>query len=228
MRKIGFVGVFDKTDLILCLSKILIKSQQRVLYIGGTSIQKTKYVVPSIIPTRSYITTYQDIDIAVGFENYEKVIQYIGVEEEASLEYDFIFVDVDDYEGFEDFDLYRFDLLYYITSFDAYSLNKRIQILRFLEKPIRMEKLFFSKEMFKEEEEYFNYLALGVKVEWDDNKLYFPLENGDQAALIENQRLENIKLKNLSNIFRENVSFMMNEIDPNLGPRNIKNIMKDL
>ena len=228
MRKIGFVGFFDKTYLILCLSKILIKSQQRVLYIDGTSIQKTKYVVPSIIPTRSYITTYQDIDIAVGFENYEKVIQYIGVEEEASLEYDFIFVDVDDYEGFEDFDLYRFDLLYYITSFDAYSLNKEIEILRFLETPVRMEKLFFSKEMFKEEEEYFNYLALGVKVEWDDNKLYFPLENGDQAALIENQRLENIKLKNLSNIFRENVSFMMNEIDPNLGPRNIKNIMKDL
>ena len=62
----------------------------------------------------------------------------------------------------------------------------------------------------------------------EETKLYFPLENGDQAALIENQRLENIKLKNLSNIFRENVSFMMNEIDPNLGPRNIKNIMKDL
>ena len=135
MRKIGFVGVFDKTDLILCLSKILIKSQQRVLFIDGTSVQKTKYVVPSIIPTRSYITTYQDIDVAVGFEKYEKVIQYIGVEEEASLEYDFIFVDVDDYEGFEDFDLYRFDLLYYITSFDAYSLNKGIEILRFLETP---------------------------------------------------------------------------------------------
>ena len=228
MRKIGFVGVFDKTDLILCLSKILIKSQQRVLFIDGTSIQKTKYVVPSIIPTKSYITSYQEIDIAVGFENYENVIQYIGVEEEASLEYDFVFVDVDDYEGFEDFDLYSFDLLYYITSFDAYSLNKGIEILRFLDTPVKMQKLFFSKEMFKEEEEYFDYLALGVKVEWDDNKLYFPLENGDQAAFIENQRLENIKLKNLSNIFKENVSFIVNEIDPNLGPRNIKNIMKEL
>ena len=228
MRNIGFVGVFDKTDLILCLSKILIKSQQRVLFIDGTSIQKTKYVVPSIIPTKSYITSYQEIDIAVGFENYENVIQYIGVEEEASLEYDFVFVDVDDYEGFEDFDLYSFDLLYYITSFDAYSLNKGIEILRFLDTPVKMQKLFFSKEMFKEEEEYFDYLALGVKVEWDDNKLYFPLENGDQAAFIENQRLENIKLKNLSNIFKENVSFIVNEIDPNLGPRNIKNIMKDL
>ena len=135
MRKIGFVGVFDKTDLILCISKILIKSQQRVLFIDGTSVQKTEYVVPSIIPTRSYITTYQDIDIAVGFENYDKVIQYIGIEEEANLDYDFIFVDVDDYEGFEDFDLYSFDLLYYITSFDAYSLNKGIEILRFLETP---------------------------------------------------------------------------------------------
>ena len=228
MRKIGFVGVFDKTDLILCLSKILIKSQQRVLYIDGTSIQKTKYVVPSIIPTSSYITTYQDIDVAVGFENYEKVIQYIGVEEEASLEYDFIFVDVDDYEGFEDFDLYRFDLLYYITSFDAYSLNKGIEILRFLETPVRMEKLFFSKEMFKEEEEYFNYLALGVKVEWDDNKLYFPLENGDQAALIENQRLEKIRFKDLSTEFKDNIVFLVRDIDSSISEKDIRNLIKNL
>ena len=82
--------------------------------------------------------------------------------------------------------------------------------------------------MFKEEEEYFNYLALGVKVEWEDTKLYFPLENGDQAAFIENQRLENIKLRNLSNIFRENVTYIINEIDPSIGPKNIKNIIKDL
>ena len=82
--------------------------------------------------------------------------------------------------------------------------------------------------MFKEEEQYFDYLALGLKVEWEETKLYFPLENGDQAALIENQRLENIKFKNLSNIFKENVTYLVNEIEPSLGQKNIKNIIKDL
>ena len=228
MKKIGFVGVFDKTDLLLCLSKILVKTQQRVLFIDGTAIQKTKYIIPAIMPTIAYMTSFQDIDIAVGFGSIEQVKQYIGIDNDTELDYDYVFVDVDDYEGFDNFNLYGFDKLYYVTSFDAYSLKRGIEILRFLESPVKMEKLFFSKQMFKEEEEYFNYLALGVKVEWEDTKLYFPLENGDQAAFIENQRLENIKLRNLSNIFRENVTYIINEIDPSIGPKNIKNIIKDL
>ena len=228
MKKIGFVGVFDKTDLILCISKILTKAEARVLFIDATSIQKTKYVIPTIMPTISYLTDYQGIDIAVGFKDINQVKGYCGIEENDSLDYDYIFVDVDDYYGFENFELSSFDLLYYVTSFDAYSLKKGIELLRFLEYPIKMSKLFYSKQMFKEEEQYFDYLALGLKVEWEETKLYFPLENGDQAALIENQRLENIKFKNLSNIFKENVTYLVNEIEPSLGQKNIKNIIKDL
>ena len=82
--------------------------------------------------------------------------------------------------------------------------------------------------MLKEEEEYFDYLALGAKVEWNEDKIYFLLENGDQAAIVENQRLEKIKFKNLSNEYRENVIYLVNKIDDKIGERTIRGIIKNL
>ena len=91
-----------------------------------------------------------------------------------------------------------------------------------------MTKIFYSKEMLKEEEDYFDFLSLGLKIVWDENKLYFLLENGDQAAIIENQRVSKIKLKNLSNSYRENVIFLANDIDSQIGERKIRSIAKNL
>ena len=97
-----------------------------------------------------------------------------------------------------------------------------------LKDPLKMTKIFYSKEMLKEEEEYFDYLALGAKVEWNEDKIYFLLENGDQAAIVENQRLEKIKFKNLSNEYRENVIYLVNKIDDKIGERTIRGIIKNL
>ena len=91
-----------------------------------------------------------------------------------------------------------------------------------------MTRLFYSKEMLKEEIEYFDYLALGLKVEWNENQLFFLLENGDNAAIIENQRLAKIKLKNLSNEYRENVIYLVNDIDKQIGEKQIRTIIKNL
>lgn len=66
--------------------------------------------------------------------------------------------------------------------------------------------------MLKEEDEYFNYLTLELKEEWTDNKLYFLLENGDLAVHMENHRLQCIKLKNLSNEYRENIVYIVREL----------------
>ena len=82
--------------------------------------------------------------------------------------------------------------------------------------------------MLKEEEEYFDYLALGVKVIWNEEKIYFLLENGDQSAIIENQRLEKIKFRNLSNEYKENIAFLVNDIDNEIGEKKIRNMIKNL
>lgn len=228
MRKVGFVGVYDKIDLILSIAKVLVKSGKRVLVIDSTTLQKAKYIVPNILPTINYITSYDDIDVAVGFENVAKIKQYVGLEDDEELEYDFILIDIDNLDGATNFEIGYLDKNYFVTSFDGYSLKKGIELLRMLNMPLRMERIFYSKEMLKEEEEYFNYLTLDLKIEWDENKLYFLLDNGDLSAQMENHLVQNIKFKNLSNEYKENVVFLVNELSPDIGERTIRKIIKEM
>ena len=65
MDKIGFVGAYDKTDVILYIAKIISLIGKKVLVIDSTVNQKAKYVVPVINPTKSYITNFEGMDIAV-------------------------------------------------------------------------------------------------------------------------------------------------------------------
>ena len=73
MKKIGFVGVYDKADLILSIAKVLNIVGKKVLIVDNTLNQKCKYVVPVINPTKSYITEFDGIDVAVGFESTKDV-----------------------------------------------------------------------------------------------------------------------------------------------------------
>lgn len=228
MKKIGFIGAYDKTDIILSIAKVLTMANKKVLVLDNTITQKCKYVVPVINPTKSYITTYEDIDVAVGFENVEKLKHYIGLEDNESLDYDFFIIDTDTFEGLSTFGLQSADKLYFATSFDSYSLKKGLEILSQLGVPTRMTGIFFSKEMSKEEENYFEYLALGIKAIWDEEKIYFPLENGDFPAIMENQRISKIKLSNLSYEYRENIKFLVNDIESGIGKGTIKSIIKEL
>ena len=228
MKKIGFIGAYDKTDLILSISKVLVKAGKKVLLIDTTILQKAKYIATNILPTVNYITSYEEIDVAIGFKNIKQVKQYIGLEENEKLEYDVIFIDTDNLEGAMNFEVSTSDKIYYVTSFDGYSLKKGLEIIQGLNFPLKMERIFFSREMLKTEEEYFDYLTLGLKVEWEENKLYFLLENGDQSAQMENHLVQNIKLKNLSNEYRENVIYLTNEICGDVGERTIRKIVKEM
>ncbi len=228
MKKIGFIGAYDKTDLLLYVAKALTGLKKKVLVVDATIMQKAKYVVPVINPTKSYITEFEGIDVAVGFYDINDIKKYLGIQENEGLEYDYIMVDTDNYNGIEKFNLQSADKNYFVTSFDAYSLKKGVEILNQIGVLIHMTKIFYSKEMLKEEEEYFNYISLGVKIIWEEEKIYFLLENGDQSAIMENQRIEKIKFKNLSSEYKTNIAFLINNMDENIEERQIKNIIKNI
>ena len=76
MDIIGFIGVYDKTDLLINVAKILTTMKKRVLIVDTTIEQKTKYVVPAINPTASYVTNFEEFDVAVGFNNLEQITCY--------------------------------------------------------------------------------------------------------------------------------------------------------
>ena len=107
-------------------------------------------------------------------------------------------------------------------------MKKGAEILSQLGVPVRVTRIFYTKDMLREEEEYFEYLTLGTKAIWNEEKLYFILENGDIPAIMENQRILKIKLRNLSNEYKKNIEFLVNDIDKEIGGKTIKSIIKEL
>ncbi len=210
MKKIGFIGAYDKTDMLLNIAKILTTMKNRVLIIDSTINQKARYVVPSMNPTVSYITSFEDIDVAIGFNSIEEIKKYEGTT--GNLEYDILLVDSDTEERIEEFELNKADKNYFVTSFDIYSLKRGVEILRGLENQLNLTKILFTKEMLKEEDDYLNFLSLGCKIVWDEERIYFPIENGDLTAISENQRVQKIKFKKLSIQYKDNLGFIVQQI----------------
>ena len=158
MKKIGFIGAYDKTDLMLYVAKILTILKKKVLVIDSTITQKSRYVVPAINPAVKYVTEFEEIDIAVGFDSFEDIKRYLGLSDEQEMEYDYIFVDTDNSKGFDNYNLQDSFKNYFVTSFDNYSLKKGLEIFSGLQEPISLMKVLFSKEMIKEEDDYLNFL----------------------------------------------------------------------
>ena len=228
MKKIGFIGAYDKTDLILYVAKIITTLKKKVLIIDTTVNQKARYVVPVINPTIKYVTEYEEMDIAVGFSDIEDIKKYLGVSEEQELEYDIIFVDTDNIEGFNNFHLEEAVKNYFVTSFDAYSLKKGLEILRELSTVISLTKVLFSKDMIKEEDDYLNFLSLGCKIIWNENRIYFPIENGDLSVIYENQRVAKIKFKKLSVQYKDGLGYIVEEILGDVSENDIRRTIKSI
>lgn len=228
MKRIGFIGGYDKTDLILYIAKILTELGNRVLVVDATVCQKVRYVVPVISPTLMYVTEYEDIDIAVGFHNEEDVKRYLGISGELDTEYDYIFVDTDNSEGFKGFYLEGAQKNYFVTSFDVYSLKRGLEALTELSSAITLTKVLFSKEMLKEEDDYLNFLSLGYKVIWDEYRIYFPVENGDLSVIYENQRVSKIRFKKLSIQYKDGLEYMAEEILGDTGGSKVRRAMKTI
>ena len=167
MIKIGFVGAYDKTDIILYIAKIISLIGKKVLVIDST-----------------------------------EAINIYGMKEANKN--------------------------YFVTSFDLYSLKRGIEILDGLNETVKLKKVLFSKYASSEEDDYLNFLSLGHKIVWESERIYFPFELGDQSVIIENQIISKIKVKRLSNQFRESLLYMAEEIVAPEDKGKVKKAFKQL
>lgn len=212
MKTVGFIGAYDKIDLILYVARILTAVGKKVLVIDTTILQKAKYIVPSISPTKSYVTDYEAIDVAVGFQNFDFIKEYLGMPQHAAFSYDYLFIDTDTPEMFEKFEMKADYKNYFVTGMDLYSLKRGLEALSGLLEPIPLTKVIFSKKILKEEDEYLNYLSLGYKIRWNEEAIYFPFELGDQTTILENQRISKIRLKKLTELYKESLLYLAQDL----------------
>lgn len=225
MKKIGFIGAYDKTDLIIYISKLLVENGLRVLVVDGTTLQKTRYTVPCITPSVYYITTYEDIDIAIGFETLNEIKEYT---QNPELDYDIVFIDTDNKEAFENFDMNTAEKNYFVTAFDNYSIKKGLEIIGKADEKNVMTKVLFTRNMAKEDDEYLNFVSFYYAVQWNKDKIYFPFEVGDNSIIIENQRNARISYKELSQEYKEGILQIISQVAPEVRMGDVKKMLKNI
>lgn len=225
MKKIGFIGAYDKTDLLIYIAKLLVENDVKVLIVDATTLQKTRYTVPCIMPSRKYITTYEDMDIAIGFENLQEIMNYTGTQE---FNYDIMLLDIDNREAFEDFEMHTSDKNYFVTAFDNYSIKKGLETIGQSEEKMPMTKILFSKNVDRDEDEYLNFLSFYYAVKWSKEKIYFPFEAGDNSIIVQNQRNARISFKELSMQYKEGILEIISQIAPEIRLGDVKKMLKNI
>lgn len=228
MRKIGFVGVYDKIDTLLYTAKILRCLQKKVLLVDSCKMQKARYVVPSIAPTINYVTTFEGFDIAVGFQNMNQIKGYLGKTREEELDYDIVLIDVDSIENFEGFEIELSDNLFFATGFDLYTLKKGLEILYGLNQPVPMTKMLFANKVLKQDNEYLDFLAKDVKIVWNENIINILTSDTDNLVFAENQRVERLKYRNLSANFKESLATIVMTIVPGIKINDVVKVLKTI
>ena len=228
MRKIGFIGAYDKTDFILYIAKILVELNQKVLVVDGTLTQKARYIIPSIEKSKSYVTNFEGIDIAVGLKSFEDIKTNLEIPQTSELPYDIALIDTDSIGGVSSYKISECEKIYFTTSFDMYSIRRGIESINGIQEKLNVTKILFSRNASKEENEYLNYLSSDSNIVWEQEIVYMPFELGDQTVIYKNQRVSKIKLKGLTTQYKEGLIYVVSQILADISYTELKKVFKKI
>lgn len=212
MKKYAFIGTYDKTDMLIYIARILCLLGKKVLLVDTTVLKKSRYIVPTMFQDKQYITTYEEIDVAIGFDSFEAIKKYQIETVGKETEYDIALLDIDRAIAYDKFKIQGEDKHYFVTSFDIFNLKRGIQVLAHLQPKIKVTKIYYTKNMLQEEDELLNFLTKNYKIHWNKNIIFFPFETSDLDIIYTNQRSGKIQMKGLSNEYVDAILYLAEEI----------------
>ena len=237
MKKLCFVGGMDKLDIIKYVATIIrgaTMEQKSCLIVDFTEIQKTRYLIPSIEITKpekgqKYITTEAKVDIAVGYNNYNELVQegILDNMSDTGKKYDFVFFDVDNKEALASIPLDVEDKVFMMTTLDIYSLEKAVEAFAGYNSDREVNRVIFGKKVTAQSMNYISYLTKDLNIRYEEHIITFPYDNGDLTIIHENQRARRLNLKPFSNQFKTALSSLTEMVD-NTIIREVSKYMKIL
>jgi len=220
MKRIAFIGGTDKTSMLIYIAKVLTIMGNKVLIMDTTVCQKARYIVPAMQSSKRYITSFENIDIAVGFETFYQIKAYNHLEKTDKLDYDFILIDIDSYRGYYYAHLKPTEPHFFITSLDLYSIRRGLQVFKRFPETITLSRVLISKNMDNREIDYIDKMTSRYPVKWKSKNIFFPFSTEDMTAIYENQLTGRIQVKGLSKTYIDSINYMVEEIfgeDLNVG-----------
>ena len=207
MESIGFIGALDKKDLIINIAKVLFNLNKKVLIVDATMVQRFRYLVPRISNTtnNSYVSDYLGIDVALGFMNYNGIMQYLG----GGLDYDYALIDTDNIQTLNSFMLQGLKYNFFVTSYYEYELQRGLEIFKFLQQPMEVYKVIYSAKIDSKEDDYLNHLVKGTNLVWKKEKIVFADASNDRKAILDNQISKEVVLKKFSGTYKDSLEYLI-------------------
>lgn len=207
MEQIGFIGTYDKKDLLLDVCAVLNYLGKKTLIVDATSMQRFRYIVPNTCnnPYNVYVSEYHGIDVAIGFMNLNGVAQYLG----AQLQYDYILIDTDNIQTCNSFMIPEMQKIFFVTSYDTYDVQRGIEVLKYIQRPVNLIKIVLSADITINQENYLNHLIIeNSNIKWDSKKIQFADEIINRKVTLENQLSKEISLKKYSSTYKDGLEYL--------------------
>ena len=206
MKQIGFIGAYDKKDLLLNIAKVITKLNMSVLIVDATIMQRLRYLIPKISNTPTYVSEYDGIDVAVGFMNLAGIAKYLG---KTDLDYDLILIDTDNPQTMSSFMVQNSKINFYVTSYDEFELQRNLEILAAVRIPISLTKVVVSSDLENQHDKYLDHLLENFNMSWSNNKVLFPDIDFDRKVTLSNQITKQINVKNYSTTYRDGLEYLI-------------------
>lgn len=207
MELIGFIGTYDKKDLLLNIGKILTNLGKRVLIVDSTLMQRLKYIVPNVSNgnSKAYISEYLGVDVALGFVNINGLMQYLGTNE---LPYDYVFIDTDNIQTIASFGVHRLQKKFFVTSYEQFELRRTVEIFKNINQPLNMTKVVLSYDVTDRQAYYLSNLMEQTLVKFNEQEVIFADNAMDRKAMLENQLVNELSLKHYSNTYKNSIEYL--------------------
>lgn len=233
MKVIGFLGYMEKVDFITSLSKILQLLGKNVLVIDGTKDKKYKYIVPALdIVEKSYVTQFDNVDYAVGFESMHDVENYL-VEQKVNVGlYDYIIIDIDNPDTYEFFRSKSFDQIFLIFDTSMLGYKKNLEIINSLKvysidlNQVKVTKILYRGYMTRTAEKYFEKKLNSIEYNWDEREYEIFESEQDIMMYLDFQITGFVQIKKHSKMLINSLLDIIIQIDETITAPEIKRAIK--
>ena len=100
----------------------------------------------------------------------------------------------------------------FLTSFDVYSVQKGLDVLRNIKKQAKVTKALVTKDPDSEESEYLDFATFNFNIKWKSDIVFIPFETDDLYEIYLNQRYSRVKFTGFSLEFMDSLEFLAEKV----------------
>ena len=208
MEQIGFIGFYDKKDILLNIGKIYSCIGKRTLVVDATMMQRMRYIVPNVSANHSitYVSEYEGTDVAVGFMNLGQIAQYLGTNQ---LNYDFIIIDSDNIQTMYSFMIPNMKKIFYVTSYDKFEVEKSKELFANINRPMILTKVAISSNLNADESNFLVHTLENNYIKFDkDREVLFEDSDKNRAVILQSQLVNEISFRKFTNTYKDSLEYI--------------------